>query len=220
MKDVLLLLSDRVDCRGRRGEAPATARKLASPLDRDAADHELLGQVVDYYHRVLKESPDALGYLARRKIDHPEAVEAFLLGYADRTLGLRLPGKRRKDGAEIRRRLEALGIFRASGHEHFAGSLVIPVPGGDGTVCEVYGRKIRDDLRAGTPAHLYLPGPHRGVWNLAALAASDEIDVGLRLICDTMASLDARHSRNASGVEGGRAEIPGRAAGPRWHSGN
>ena len=39
----------------------------------------------------------------------------------------------------------------------------------------MYGRKIRDDLRAGTPAHLYLPGPHAGVWNLEAVIASDEV---------------------------------------------
>jgi CheY-like chemotaxis protein len=32
--------------------------------------------------------------------------------------------------------------------------------------------------------------------------------VRLRLMCDTVASLDARHSRNASGVERGRAEVP------------
>jgi DNA primase len=165
------------------GPAPkrSTVRKLASPVDRTAADHELLGQVTGYYHRVLMESADALGYLARRKIDHPEAVEAFRLGYADRTLGLRLPDKRRKEGAEIRGRLEALGIFRASGHEHLAGSLVIPVLDEHGAVTEVYGRKIRDDLRAGTPAHLYLPGPHRGVWNVRALAASDEI-----IVCESL----------------------------------
>ena len=140
-----------------------------------AADDELLGQVTGYYHRVLKESPDALGYLAKRKIDHPEVIDTFRLGYADRSLGLRLPDKRRKDGAEIRGRLEKLGIFRASGHEHFAGSLIVPVFGEHGTVTEVYGRKTGDRLRAGTPEHLYLPGPHRGVFNLAALAASDPI---------------------------------------------
>ncbi len=160
----------------------STVRKLASPVERTAADHELLGQVTDYYHKVLKDSPDALGYLARRKIDHPEAIGEFRLGYADRTLGLRLPDKRRKDGAEIRGRLEALGIFRASGHEHFAGSLVIPVLDEHGLVSEVYGRKVRDDLRAGTPRHLYLPGPHRGVWNLPAIAASDEVIVTESLI--------------------------------------
>ena len=158
----------------------STVRRLASPLDRDAADGEL-GQVTGYYHRVLRESPDALGYLARRRIGHPEAIEAFRLGYADRSLGLRLPGKRRKDGAEIRGRLEKLGIFRASGHEHFAGSLVVPVLDEHGTVTELYGRKVRDDLRAGTPAHLYLPGPHRCVWNLAALAASDEV-----IVCESL----------------------------------
>jgi len=32
-----------------------------------------------------------------------------------------------KDGAELRGRLQALGILRPSGHEHFAGSLVVPV---------------------------------------------------------------------------------------------
>ena len=34
-----------------------------------------------------------------------------------------------------------------------------------GEITEVYGRKINDNLREGTPMHLYLPGPHRGVWN-------------------------------------------------------
>jgi DNA primase len=177
------LLRDGMPAVTAAGRAPgrSTVRKLASPVDRDGADGELLGQVVDYYRRVLLESPDALGYLARRKIDHPEALEAFRLGYADRSLGLRLPDKRRKDGADIRGRLEKLGIFRASGHEHLAGSLIVPVLDEHGTVTEVYGRKVRDDLRAGTPAHLYLPGPHRGVWNLAALAASDEV-----IVCESL----------------------------------
>jgi DNA primase len=178
------LLRDGMPAISAAGQVPkrSTVRKLASPLERGAADDELLGQVTGYYHRVLKESADVLGYLAKRKIGHPEALGAFRLGYADRTLGLRLPDKRRREGAEIRGRLEALGIFRPTGHEHFAGSLVIPVVDGHGAVTEVYGRKIRDNLRAGTPAHLYLPGPHRGVWNLAALAASDEIIVAESLI--------------------------------------
>ena len=177
------LLRDGMPAISPAGHAPgrSTVRRLASPVDRDAADDDLLGQVTGYYHRVLKESPDALGYLAKRKIDHPEALEVFRLGYADRSLGLRLPDKRRKDGAEIRGRLEKLGIFRASGHEHFAGSLIVPVFGEHGTVTEVYGRKTGDRLRAGTPVHLYLPGPHRGVFNLAALAASEEI-----IVCESL----------------------------------
>ena len=34
----------------------------------------------------------------------------------------------------------------------------------------MYGRKITPNLREGTPLHLYLPGPHRGVWNEQAVA--------------------------------------------------
>ena len=206
------LLRDGMPAISAAGAGPkrSTVRRLAAPVQMGAADDELLGQVTDYYHRVLQESPDALGYLARRRIGHPEAIDTFRLGYADRTLGLRLPDKRRKEGAEIRGRLEALGIFRTSGHEHLAGSLVIPVLGEDGNVTEAYGRKIRGNLRAGTPAHLYLPGPHRGVWNLAALAASDEI-----IICESLADALSfwcagfRHvtaSYGAGGFTAGHAE--------------
>ena len=95
------LLRDGMPSISAAGRSPgrSTVRKLASPAERDAADGELLGQVVDYYHRVLKESLDALAWLSRRKISHLEALEEFRLGYADRTL--RLPDKRRKDGADI-----------------------------------------------------------------------------------------------------------------------
>ena len=48
-------------------------------------------------------------------------------GYANRTLGYHLPNKQRQAGAEIRGQLESVGIYRKTGHEHFAGSLVIPV---------------------------------------------------------------------------------------------
>lgn len=150
----------------------ATVRKLAAPVAFDADDAALLGQVVDYYHETLKASAEGLEYLRSRGLDHPELIARFRLGLADRTLGLRLPEKNRKAGADIRARLERIGIYRSSGHEHLTGSLVVPVIDMGGHVTEVYGRKIRNNLRAGTPMHLYLPGPHRGVWNLDGIAAS------------------------------------------------
>jgi len=149
---------------------------IAAPAD---GDRELLERVVMHYHATLLESPEALEYLERRGIASTEAIERFRLGYANRTLGYRLPPKKVKAGAEIRGRLQELGVLRKSGHEHFNGSLVVPIfdrpPEDSGRVVEMYGRKIRDDLRKGTPAHLYLPGPHRGVWNLSALASSKEV---------------------------------------------
>lgn len=152
-----------------RAAKRSTTRALAAPVDRCAGDAELLGQVVDFYARTLTESPEALAWLRRRRIDHPDALGEFKLGYANRTLGLRLPAKGTVAGAELRGRLEAVGVFRASGHEHLNGSVVVPVLDAEGRVVHLYGRKVRDDLRAGTAAHLYLPGPHRGVFNAPAL---------------------------------------------------
>jgi DNA primase len=146
----------------------STVTRLPSPLERTADDRELLERVVGFYHQALKESQDALGYLERRGLVHSELIDAFRLGFADRTLGYRLPAKNRAAGAEIRGRLQRLGVIRESGHEHFRGSLVIPITNADGVTVQLYGRKLRDDLRAGTPLHLYLPGAHRGVFNRQA----------------------------------------------------
>lgn len=158
----------------------STVTKLPVPLDHTAEDQALLRQVVDYYHAALKESPEALAYLKQRGLDHPEVMDHFKLGYANRTLGYRLPEKNRKAGSELRGRLQSLGILRDSGHEHFNGSLVIPVIN-DGQVKEIYGRKVNDNLRPGTPKHLYLPGPHQGVFNVTALQASKEI-----ILCEAL----------------------------------
>ena len=161
----------------------SSVRRLASPVEASAEDAALLAQVVDYYHATLLKSPEALDYLAARRIEDPETIEHFRLGYANRTLGLRLPQKNRKAGAEMRGRLEALGVFRSSGHEHLAGSLVVPVASPDGVVTDLYGRKITPNLRPGTALHLYLPGPHRGVFNAEAL------DMGEVILCESL--LDA-----------------------------
>jgi DNA primase catalytic core len=159
----------------------STVAKLEAPFERSADDAVLLGRVADYYHETLKQSPEALEYLGRRGLRHPELVERFRLGHANRTLGYRLPAKNRDAGAEMRGRLIELGVYRQSGHEHLNGSLVVPICDESGQVVEMYGRKIRDDLREGTPLHLYLPGPHRGVWNWEALGASREI-----ILCESL----------------------------------
>jgi DNA primase len=149
----------------------STVRRLAPPVSLDADDQALLDQVLGYYHETLKASPEGLAYLQSRGLSG-ELVDRFRLGLANRTLGLRLPEKNRKAGADLRGRLERVGLYRDTGHEHFAGSLVVPILDEGGRAQEVYGRKIRSDLRPGTPLHLYLPGPHKGVWNLEGIAAA------------------------------------------------
>jgi DNA primase len=161
--------------------AGPTVRTLPPPIERAADDGALLKQVAGFYHETLKQSPEALEYLKKRGLDSAEMIERFQLGFANRTLGLRLPAKNRQAGGEMRGRLQTLGIMRESGHEHFNGSIVIPVFDRAGNVTEMYGRKITDNLRTGTPLHLYLPGGHRGVWNEEALEASQEI-----ILCESL----------------------------------
>ncbi|MGS2724885.1 CHC2 zinc finger domain-containing protein [Porticoccus sp. GXU_MW_L64] len=157
------------------------ARKLDVVLSEDAEAQQLLNQITDYYHQALQESPEALAYLESRGLSHPELINRFKLGYANRTLSYRLPTKRSKSGAELRSKLQELGIYRKSGHEHFNGSLVVPVLNDGGQVVELYGRKVRDDLRKGTPKHLYLPGPHAGVWNAVGLVDQKEV-----ILCEAL----------------------------------
>jgi len=158
-----------------------TVRKLPPPVAREADDRALLMQVVDYYHETLKQSPEAMKYLESRGLKSSGILDRFKLGFANRTLGYRLPAKNRAAGAEMRGRLQGLGVYRESGHEHFNGSVVIPIFDAAGAVVEMYGRKITPGLRAGTPEHLYLPGEHRGVWNEEALEASQEI-----ILCEAL----------------------------------
>ncbi len=128
----------------------ATVRKLAPPVALDADDGRLLAQVVSYYHETLKDSPEALAYLKMRGLDSAELIDHFQLGFANRTLGLRLPLANRAAGAEIRARLQKLGVIRSSGHEHFNGSLVVPVFNEHGMVTELYGRKITRRVELGS----------------------------------------------------------------------
>jgi DNA primase catalytic core len=160
-----------------------TVPKLPPLIDATADDKKLLGTVVNYYHRTLQDSPEAQRYLAKRGLQSSEIIDRFKLGYANRTLCLHLPASNRAAGEAQRTRLKELGILRNQkpGHEHFNGSLVVPVFNLAGEVVEMYGRKITPNLRAGTPDHLYLPGEHRGVWNEEALIASKDI-----ILCEAL----------------------------------
>ena len=193
---------------GRAAVPPRAAAKIVAPFAAGVEDAALLDEVIGFYHATLKQSPEALAYLAQRGLTHPDVIDHFRLGFANRTLAYRLPHKQIKSGAAVRGQLQRLGLVRTSGHEHFNGSLIVPVVDAAGAVVEVYGRKLRDDLREGTSKHLYLPGPHRGVFNLAGWRDSEEV-----IVCEAL--LDAltfwcagyRHVTSAYGVNGFTDEL-------------
>jgi DNA primase catalytic core len=153
----------------------ATVPRLPCPLDAQAEDATLFNQVTAYYHERLKQSASARAYLASRGLDSDELIDRFQLGFADRTLGLRLPMKNRHEGDTLRSRLAALGLWRESGHEHFNGCITVPLRDEAGNVVSFYGRRVsRPAATRGEFKHLYPPGPHRGLLNREALQ-SDEI---------------------------------------------
>jgi DNA primase len=152
----------------------STVPRLPCPLDPEADDATLFGQVLAYYHERLKSLPTATGgraYLASRGLDSEALIDRFQLGFADRTLGLRLPEKNRREGEVLRTRLTRLGLWRESGHEHFNGCVVVPFHNEAGQPVRLYGRRVqRGDLR-----HLYQPGPHQGLFNREALQSPEII---------------------------------------------
>jgi DNA primase len=165
-----------------------SAQSFSLPEGDADADAALLNQVIDFYHETLKGSPEALAYLEKRGLGSMELIERFRLGYANRTLAYRLAPKQYKAGAVLRTALQRIGILRESGHEHLNGSIVVPLfnadTATDGTprhVVGAYGRKLLDNLRPGTPKHLYLPGPHRGVLNGDGLAGQAEV-----IVCEAL----------------------------------
>ncbi len=158
--------------------SPIVTKKSSSPVAKaensSPYQTKLLKQTSEYYHQSLLQNPRALEYLAKRGIDNSELIQQFQIGFADRSLGPKIPKKKSK-GGEVREQLEEIGLFRSSGHEFFAGSIVIPIISPSGEITEMYGRKINDHIRAGTPSHLYLPGPHRGIFNPSCLKSEQII---------------------------------------------
>ena len=153
-----------------------TVPRLPCPLDESADDSALLDQVAAYYASRLAapENQSARDYLAARGLDDPALWQRHKIGFADRTLGLRIPAKNRKQGAEIRTRLEALGVYRKTGREHLNGCITIPITDTQGRTVQLYGRRI-DPKAPKNQRHLYLAKPLAGVFNAEALTSREII---------------------------------------------
>jgi DNA primase catalytic core len=182
-----------------------TVRKLAAPVERDAGDSDQLGQVASYYNACLLKEAEALAYVVEKRGISRDAIDHFRIGFCNRTLGLRLPHKNRVDGEAVRARLTKLGVLRESGHEHLRGCITIPLVDVDGRFVGLYGRKIDN---ASKPHHLYLPGPHRGVFNIDGFKESREVVLCESLIdALTFWSAGIRNVTTSYGIEGFTGEL-------------
>ena len=139
-----------------------------TPTPSSPQDQSLMLDVVRHYHETLLKTPTALAYLQKRGLNHPDLLQTFQIGFANRNLNQILPKPQKHKPEPIREKLKASGILRDTGFEHFRGCLTIPIFQPDGQIGEIYGRRINKE-RVNHSPHLYLPGPHQGVFNLSAI---------------------------------------------------
>lgn len=128
---------------------------------------QLLERVANHYHQELRQHTQAQQYLSGRGLDPKKLVEPFSLGFCNGTLHTLIP-----DEGPLRRAMTELGVLTAAGKELFRGCLVVPLTHPDHGVVGLYGRRIRSGAKV---EHLYLPGPHRGVFHWQALKLSSRI---------------------------------------------
>jgi len=179
--------ADQVDRRqsDQAAPPPEASGEPARVLEPWMDDRELWDRTVGYYRECLGRSEEARGYLEHRGLGAPEVLEHFEVGFSDRTLSREMPPRRTKPGQRFRKRLQELGIMRPrSGQEHMTGRVTLPTRDESGLVVGLYGRIVQDPHGSGTPKHLYLPGPRRGVFHWQALLAHREV-----ILCE--APLDA-----------------------------
>lgn len=124
----------------------------------------LLKRTVELYHATFKEERPGLEYLVKRGIIDQEIYLDYKIGFVNGNLRRTLPS----DGPMVEM-LKQLGILTAKGSELFYNCVVVPIYDEDGNVVSIYGRQIelKEDL--------YLPGPHKSVFNIGALKVSKKI---------------------------------------------
>ena len=150
----------------------------------------LLERAVAIYQRNFGEMPEGRAYLEKRGLCDLGLLQRHRVGYANGRLPELLP----PDGA-LRAELTFLGLLLADGTERFTGCVVFPVCDDAGRIVTLYGRYTGTAAGAEPPTpgsvvprgkrHLYLPGRPRGLWNVAALRASQEI-IAVESILDAL----------------------------------
>jgi DNA primase catalytic core len=159
----------------------ATPKPEAKAQPDRTKHQDLLQRVTEFYHNTLKQNPDVQAYLEKRGLLNAELIDAFKLGFSNRSLHTKLASADTRTGKDQRAELVEVGLFHKTGHELFNGCLVVPVIDENGLVLDMYGRKISTKLRKSSPRHLYLPGSHAGVWNAQALAVGSEV-----ILCESL----------------------------------
>ena len=145
--------------------SPKEAEPSKGPVK---AESPLVGKglkdVTAYYTRQLASHPEAVDYLKERGLYALQLIGRLEIGYAPGDLAQKVSAEQKKD-------LKRLGLFNEKGYESFAGCITFPLYDPAGRVLGLYGRKTGNRAKV---KHLYLKGPHRGLFNHKAFKVYPE----------------------------------------------
>src|SRR3990172_7820180 len=126
----------------------------------------LLNRVISFYHKSFCEDQRGMEYLKGRGISDNSMFSDFQIGFSNGTLLNTIP-----EEGDIIEALKEIGILNDKGNEMFYNCVVFPIFDENKDCVGLYVRRIKD----GETAHLYLPGPWRGVFNFQAAKRSKSI---------------------------------------------
>ncbi|MFC1708290.1 CHC2 zinc finger domain-containing protein, partial [Planctomycetota bacterium] len=119
----------------------------------------LLARAAAHYAQSLEQALTARSYLAKRGLCDPVLLERFEIGHGDgsiKTVFSRAEG-------------QAAGFINKRGTDFFYRAITFPLRDPEGRVVSFYARHTQRSR------HLYLPGPHRGLFNVPALRSQHSI---------------------------------------------
>jgi len=125
-----------------------------------ASKRGTLEVLADHYHKTLLENKKAQEYLASRGLWDPSLIREHRIGFSDGTL---------PRDSDLLSELKALGIIYEKGGEFFRHCIVFPIGDKDGRTVSFYGRSVK------RPGHLYLKGPHKGIFNQRSVLEAKQI---------------------------------------------
>ena len=114
----------------------------------------LLEAVADSYRKDLFASRKAQNYLKRRCLFNCLPHDHLRIGFSEGKLPERT-------GEHQQRELTEEGLLTTEGREFFTGCVTVALSNLEGQITGFYGRRTT----GGSPSHLYLKGPHRGLLN-------------------------------------------------------
>jgi len=157
--------------------------RIAYPLSNDdsayvnmiSSDDAMLKMAIKFYHQSISSNVRATDYLEERGIFNDEVINHFSLGFADRTLGLRLQKLSKAEEETSRGTLQRLGLFKPKGGELFYGAITFPITNQNGNIVGCYGRRVTPKLNSRSLYHVHWKTSDIGFFNIQELEGNEQL---------------------------------------------